>query len=75
MIFSTCKIPELLNQTYIALISKIAQATYVKDYRPISLCNTTYKVISKILATRIKKFTKFNHSRAVSFFTPEKNYW
>ena len=36
------------------LILKVECPTKLNDYRPISLCNTIYKVISKLLAERIK---------------------
>lgn len=43
-----------LNSTLIALIPKNKKASRVDHFRPISLCNTTYKTISKILAQRLK---------------------
>lgn len=42
------------NATFIVLISKIEKAKEPKDYRPISLCNAVYKVITKIMAERMK---------------------
>lgn len=43
-----------LNYTYITLIPKKTKTATFSNYRPISLCNLTYKIISKIIATRIK---------------------
>jgi hypothetical protein len=48
-------LPEFLNITSIALIPKVKSPTSVTDYRPISLYNVSYKLISKILANRLKK--------------------
>jgi hypothetical protein len=42
-----------LNATFIALIPKINKPTSFGDFRPISLCNLCYKIISKTIANRI----------------------
>ena len=43
-----------INQTFIALIPKIQNPISPKDFRPISLCNVIFKIITKTLANRIK---------------------
>ena len=46
------------NYSYIVLIPKSNQAVEFKDYRPIDLCNLIYKLISKILANRMRPILK-----------------
>ena len=47
-------IPASFNSTFIALIPKSDNPLSLNDYRPISLCNCIYKIISKFIAMRVK---------------------
>lgn len=59
-----------INATNIALVPKKTFATHVTDFRPISLCNVVYKLISKILANRLKVILPDIISPSQSAFIP-----
>ncbi|GJV67006.1 RNA-directed DNA polymerase, eukaryota [Tanacetum coccineum] len=45
--------PPGCNSSFIALIPKMHEAKMVKDFRPISLIGSVYKIIAKVLANRL----------------------
>ena len=53
-VFIDRKIPEYLNSTHTVLIPKIQGPETIGNYRPISLCNSVYKIITKIIVARIR---------------------
>ncbi len=46
------------NSTYLALIPKDSNPETFARFRPISLCNASYKILAKLLANRIKPLLK-----------------
>lgn len=47
---------DLLNHMHIVLIPKVPKQTSINQFRPISLCNNSYKILSKLLANHLKLF-------------------
>ena len=64
--FSTGYIEQEWNHTNICLISKTDRPEEASQFRPISLCNVIYKIISKIISNRLKPILK-------TFFSPFQN--
>ena len=49
------KFKKSLNATFIALIPKKNGASNIRDFRPISLMGSVYKILAKVLANRLKE--------------------
>ncbi|XP_074301324.1 uncharacterized protein LOC141632703 [Silene latifolia] len=64
------QMPEGMNHTHIMLIPKKKAPDKIRDFRPISLCNVVYKLVSKVLANRLKPFLNDIVSENQSAFTP-----
>ena len=54
-ILNTGVMPLEMNETHICLIPKTKIPQKITEYRPISLCNVTYRILAKVLANRLKK--------------------
>ena len=67
---SMAKIPEGWNDTTIVLIPKVNDPTLVSQFQPISLRNAVYKVISKMLANRLREILSDVISENQSAFVP-----
>jgi hypothetical protein len=53
-IFTSGRMPAYLNKTLISLIPKCLGPETLTLFRPISLCNTIYKIVTKIIVCKIR---------------------
>ncbi|XP_042387015.1 uncharacterized protein LOC121978787 [Zingiber officinale] len=68
--FRGAELPRGMASTTIVLIPKVDSAQRWRDFRPISLCNVSYKIISKLMAQRMASVLGKVISPAQSGFVP-----
>ncbi|GKU96029.1 hypothetical protein SLEP1_g9310 [Rubroshorea leprosula] len=44
-----------LNESFVVLIPKVSNLEKIEEFRPISLINVSYKILSKLLANRLRR--------------------
>lgn len=52
--FSSDTLPEKTNDALVVLILKVSKPELITQFRPISLCNVLFKIITKTLVARLK---------------------
>lgn len=66
--FISGKMHKGINDTTIVLIPKVKNPQSIKNFRPISLCNVIYKIISKCLVNKLRPLLDGTISLFQSFF-------
>ena len=61
-----------INRTNIALMPKTNNPQRMTEFRPISLCNVVYKLVSKTLTNRFKAILSYIISENQSAFTADR---
>lgn len=69
---NTGSFPQSLNNTFITLIPKVKSPTLVSKFCPISICNTLYKIVSKVMANKLKRILLDLISESQSAFQFDK---
>ena len=69
---NSSKLVSGLNHTFISLIPKVKNPVLVSEFRPIALCNILYKLVSKVLANKLKKVLPHIISESQSTFQSDK---
>lgn len=62
--------PDGVNDMTIVLIPKVPHPKELKDFRPISLCNVVYKIVSKCMVNRLRPLLSELISENQSAFIP-----
>lgn len=60
----------VLNHIVMVLIPKVQSPTTVVDFRPFCLCNIVYRIITKVIANRLKSVLSAAISQNLSAFIP-----
>jgi len=70
--FCSGKLLKEVNHTFLALIPKVTNPETTAQYRPISLCNTVYKILAKILVNRMRPILQRIIHPTQSAFIPHR---
>lgn len=71
--FQTSVMPSYMGSSNLILIPKSEESISVTQFRPISVCNFLYKVVSKIIANRIKPYMDLCVSHSQGAFVPGRD--
>ncbi|KAK1307281.1 hypothetical protein QJS10_CPA10g01432 [Acorus calamus] len=67
------QLPPSWGSTHVVLIPKNSSPSTLKDYHPISICDTKYKLIAKLLVMRLKKVLPVLVGQEQGVFVPDRS--
>ncbi|KAM1486372.1 hypothetical protein ACFX2I_000579 [Malus domestica] len=70
---ATGRLLKQINFTHVTLIPKTKQPEEVAQFRPISLCNVLFRIISKVPANRLKRHISKIVSQTQCAFVPGRH--
>lgn len=70
--FETGVLPEAANDALIVLLAKVVKPERITQFRPVSLCNVLFKVITKIMVIRLKNVISKLIGPAQASFIPRR---
>jgi len=70
--FNSGRLLKEVNHTFIALVPKVENPETTAHFRPISLCNTLYKIIAKVLVNRMRPILQRLIHPCQSAFVPNR---
>nr|KYP55804.1 LINE-1 reverse transcriptase isogeny [Cajanus cajan] len=71
--YSNVILPKTVSASFLALIPKVLHPISLTEYRPISLISSVHKIISKVLAARMKLVIGSVISRVQIAFVPRRH--
>ncbi|KAL9667049.1 hypothetical protein QQ045_001395 [Rhodiola kirilowii] len=71
--FKSGIMPEGINSAYLALIPKVKNVSLPSDFRLISCCNVIYKIVSSLLANRLRPVLEYIVDQSQAAFVKGRN--
>ncbi|XP_060182487.1 uncharacterized protein LOC132612182 [Lycium barbarum] len=71
--FENGRLLRSINCTTITLVPKVTTPNFVKEFRPIACCSTIYKLIAKIMTTKLKTVVDYLVGPSQSAFIEGRN--
>ena len=72
---ATGSFPKGCNASSIALVPKVRDPSLLDQFRPISLVEVIYKIVTKILSSRMKKIMPLIIDECQSAFLSDRGFW